>query len=727
MITSRHFARRCYLFAGCLGAFSLVAGGMADLRGQDAASKSERGKVIIILDASGSMWGEVQGGIKIDVAKKVISDLIPTIAEGVEIGLMAYGHRTKGSCDDIQLLVPPGSANRDAILRSVREIIPKGKTPLCDSVLMAANYLKFEESKASVILVSDGIETCGKDPCAVGNLLAARGIDFVCHVVAFNIAKEKNAGLDCLSSETGGLYLEANDADGLKEALNQAVQTVVMPETALILSASNSTGDLLAGVTFEIYQGKASEKPLHRGSGGKYRVVLEAGEYTVAGTFGKLKAEGTLKVPEGETTNHTLTFEASGLTARATLVEGGEAIEKGMSWRVFSEPAGGEREILTYAYDAEPTFHLPPGSYILRANHQESVAEVSVEIVESKASDVTVVLGSGTLVAQARMSEDSEVLTAGLGWELYLAEADSEGDHRRVGYSYEAKTNLVVPIGKYLLRAKHKQSATQKEVEIKGGEITEVVLSFGAGTLLTEAVLMAGGEPVKKGLGWELRTQPDSEGKQVRVAYGYNPSEEFKVPSGVYELQVKCGNAIVSEEVVVSAGETTEASLNLNAGTWKGGAFMVEGDTEGVEKDTAWKVLAQADSEGARKTVAYSYGSAEYTLPAGTYTAELKRGVATVEKEISIAPGKASSDRLVLNAGEVVLKAEGGTSPAVQVFPAKQDTRKAITYGYDRKMRVYLPAGDYVAEFKRTIGDQKKVTTTKFSVEAGEVKEVALQ
>ena len=264
-----------------------------------AGRRASQGKTIIILDASGSMWGKVPGGVKIDIAKKVIAELVPTIADGVEIGLMAYGHRKKGDCEDIELLVPPGAGNRDAILKAVQAIVPKGKTPLCDSVLMAANYLKFGEKKASVILVSDGIETCGKDPCAVGAQLAAQGIDFVCHVVAFDIAREKNAGLDCLSSETGGLYLEAKDADGLKDALNRAVQTVVMKETALILSGANSAGDLLAGVAFEIYKGKEKETPVRKGSGGKFRVVLDPGEYTVAGVFGKLKAEANSEGARG--------------------------------------------------------------------------------------------------------------------------------------------------------------------------------------------------------------------------------------------------------------------------------------------------------------------------------------------------------------------------------------------------------------------------------------------
>ncbi len=69
----------------------------------------EPARVIIVFDASGSMAGDIDGRDKIDIAKEVISGIVPGIASEVELGLIAYGHRRKGDCDDIELLVPPAA------------------------------------------------------------------------------------------------------------------------------------------------------------------------------------------------------------------------------------------------------------------------------------------------------------------------------------------------------------------------------------------------------------------------------------------------------------------------------------------------------------------------------------------------------------------------------------------------------------------------------------------
>jgi Ca-activated chloride channel family protein len=73
--------------------------------GARANSQEEpRGKSIIVLDASGSMWGQINGEAKIDIAKRVVSDLLSTLDPSLELGLVAYGHRRKGDCTDIESL-----------------------------------------------------------------------------------------------------------------------------------------------------------------------------------------------------------------------------------------------------------------------------------------------------------------------------------------------------------------------------------------------------------------------------------------------------------------------------------------------------------------------------------------------------------------------------------------------------------------------------------------------
>jgi|GEM_PF-1432921 len=182
--------------------------------------------VMIILDASGSMWGQVGGKPKIQIAREVLKDLVPEFGTNIHLGLTAYGHRRKGDCEDIEILIPIGPNNADAIIKKVNTINPKGKTPLSEATRRAAEALKYKEERAIVLLISDGIETCNLDPCEVGAKLAMNGIDFITHVISFDVKKEDQTGLRCLAENTGGLFLNASNASELRGALLKTVEKV---------------------------------------------------------------------------------------------------------------------------------------------------------------------------------------------------------------------------------------------------------------------------------------------------------------------------------------------------------------------------------------------------------------------------------------------------------------------------------------------------------------------
>src|SRR5699024_9000896 len=119
---------------------------------------------ILVFDASGSMWGQIDGINKIVTAREVVAELMDDLPANRRMGLMAYGHNRKGDCEDIEMLVPVGT-DRDAIRQAVNDINPKGMTPMTDAVIKAAEMLKYTEHEATVILVSDGEETCHANPC----------------------------------------------------------------------------------------------------------------------------------------------------------------------------------------------------------------------------------------------------------------------------------------------------------------------------------------------------------------------------------------------------------------------------------------------------------------------------------------------------------------------------------------------------------------------------------
>ena len=183
---------------------------------------------IVVLDVSNSMWGQIGGVSKIEIARQVISDLVGDISPDARFGLVAYGHRRKADCADIELVLPVAPLDAAAFSAAVNGLTPRGRTPLTEAVRQAAEVLNYQDRPSRIILVSDGLESCNADPCALAAELARGGVDFTAHVVGFDVAGiEDQSQLSCLAEQTGGLYLTADSTEELTAAL-----TTIMVEPA---------------------------------------------------------------------------------------------------------------------------------------------------------------------------------------------------------------------------------------------------------------------------------------------------------------------------------------------------------------------------------------------------------------------------------------------------------------------------------------------------------------
>src|SRR5690606_31403545 len=113
-----------------------------------------------------------------------------------------------------------------------------------------------------VILVSDGIETCVADPCAIARKLEETGVDFTAHVVGFDLKAEELRQIACIAQETGGRFLPAQDAASLGDALSLAISEVQAappvaspepePEPPTREATLNAPPSVPAGSEFEV-------------------------------------------------------------------------------------------------------------------------------------------------------------------------------------------------------------------------------------------------------------------------------------------------------------------------------------------------------------------------------------------------------------------------------------------------------------------------------------------
>lgn len=203
-----------------LFAFSLAYQGFA--QGNQAPSP-----IIFIYDASGSMWGQIQGKTKMEIASAVLSTSVNNLADNQKIGLVAYGHRKKNDCTDVEFLVDLSDGTKSKVNASLKGIKPLGMTPLAFSATQVINLLRTSKTKATIILVTDGIESCDGNICEVVKTAKKEGIDFRLHIIGFGLKAGETGQLICAANAGDGQYYDAADASGLGDVLNEATSETV--------------------------------------------------------------------------------------------------------------------------------------------------------------------------------------------------------------------------------------------------------------------------------------------------------------------------------------------------------------------------------------------------------------------------------------------------------------------------------------------------------------------
>jgi hypothetical protein len=212
-----------------------------------AAVGAEGRRIQIILDVSGSMKAPMGSGSKMEAAKRAIREAITGLDESAVVALRYYGHRVPQerkaeSCKDTELVVPFQALDRSSFLRVVDGAVPRGQTPTAFSLEQAArDFGAASDEERSIVLVSDGEETCGGDPLATVRDLAAQGFKVKVHTIGFDVDAAARAQLESISRATGGEFYDARDAAALAESLRQVTQK------ALLVQRDSTFGEEIRG------------------------------------------------------------------------------------------------------------------------------------------------------------------------------------------------------------------------------------------------------------------------------------------------------------------------------------------------------------------------------------------------------------------------------------------------------------------------------------------------
>ena len=257
----------------CLGARERKTGTLhvtADLGKQPPPET--RKNLLIILDLSGSMNLPLGKSTRIATARQVLRDVLNRVPDDFKVGLRLYGHRygsrQKETCTDSELRIPVQPIDRAYILKTIDTTRPRGETPLVYSVLQAIGDLK-SAGGGSVVLITDGEESCGGNFTAAADAVKASGLDFRLNIVGFTLTSQQaRQQLGALTASTGGAYYAAADGPALTRAL------VAATINRFPYTVYDAAGTVVA-------RGEAGDRGQELNAG-TYRLVVQAGDDQLA-------------------------------------------------------------------------------------------------------------------------------------------------------------------------------------------------------------------------------------------------------------------------------------------------------------------------------------------------------------------------------------------------------------------------------------------------------------
>lgn len=236
---------------------------------EQPASTGEGGtgkaKAELIMDLSGSMLADDAGGTRLDAAKRASTELIDSLPDDALLGMLVYGQRESSDesnrergCQDIEVLSPVQKVEKEGLKNRIAGLEAQGYTPIGNALRKAADELG-PDGERSIILVSDGIDTCAPPPvCEVAKELAGQGVGLTIHTVGFKVDEEARAELECVAQVSGGQSMTADDATQLADHMKFLTQRSVQ-------------GYETTGTPFEFSETKEDAKWLGEG---KYQTTL---------------------------------------------------------------------------------------------------------------------------------------------------------------------------------------------------------------------------------------------------------------------------------------------------------------------------------------------------------------------------------------------------------------------------------------------------------------------
>lgn len=584
--------RRCAV-ASLAGAACLLPI-MTTVRADDAPA-------VIVLDGSGSMWGDL-GASKVPKIEAVRSSVAAILAGNVpaaRIGLYAFGHRRRGDCSDVEAVAPIGDA-KDALTK-LATVEPKGKGPLALAVQQAAEALPAARA-GTVIVLHDGADNCQREICAAVRDATAARPSAKFRFIGLSLPRPEALKHACLAELDNVTIVPADDPATLTAALQAALPSGTVAakaeqqprETLIKIDAALAAGGAALNVPLRWRIFKAGDtNPVAQSTSVAFSGALPPGDYEAEAAVDLVVRRSAISVdPDGK--------------ARATIpLDAGAAALKGETgtsnarrpelMSLYTRETGSGALLpwrpLLAEVDLRRAFYLPAGDYRLRLTVQGTHADVPFTITPGATTDVALPPPPGEVSVTVTPPAADSAAAEAAPLSIITVTADSPGDEsgsREVLRATALEATFVLPPGRYEVAARRGEAEARQTIVLEPGNRQSITLTPPIATVEFTSVISFPGPDVSALAPtidvFTLEPQGRETPKRLYASAG-----KINLAPGRYLLSAKlgAGNVRSASEITVAPGTLTRTTFNLQAGEAR---LSLNGAAQSTAGTPVWRI-----------------------------------------------------------------------------------------------------------------------------------------
>ncbi|MGI9405583.1 MAG: vWA domain-containing protein [Hyphomicrobiaceae bacterium] len=569
-------------------------------------------QAVIVFDGSGSMWGRIGERSKFEVARDVMTSVLPNYADRIALGLIVYGHRRKSDCNDIETFAAPATGQFAALENAFERIRPHGKTPIASSLEQAASTLTNGQG-GHIVVLTDGIENCRKNLCKATTALKEAAPGLTISVIGLAMRERHVASIRCLADIGGGRLLVANGKESLHTGLTHILSAIssgelrsqiadparkvaLGPPRLQLHALRTPKGPLLeAPITWRVTALNQARETVFEQKTATADVGVSHGRYRIEAQLGQVSATRVINVnTDGERSIHLPLNVAQLNLTNGVDLNPGETLT--LTHTPPANSTGLPPVLIRHTGDIARNLYLPPGEYTLRRESDTFAETQKIKLKIGETRDVAFDIALGRLRI-ASQSPGGQPETADVLYRVYRGQDDNSGTGTgtEVARSAAPAPTFTLPAGAYRIVARSGFASAEQTVHVEPKKTNSIRMNLKAGRLLIRANDATGSNldaPVRYTI-----TSIDESGHASAhpLATTTRRNPKLTVPAGHYRVAASYGetNLTATSEAIVKAGEDRQVAFVFAPAHAK--LSMTDASNGRTVRHVNWEIRRRAD------------------------------------------------------------------------------------------------------------------------------------